>query len=299
MELTRANLDSIYTGYNAIFTKGLSQVSQNWEKFATKVQSTSAIERYPFINLTSGMEKWIGDRKISHTEGKMIEVVNDDYSNAVEVNRNYIMWDKIGLYNSMFTDLGINAANLWPRLACKALASNPKWADGKNFFAENHKFGKAVINNKTDDAFSESAYETARSAIMSYTDSTGEPLALVPDLLMVGPTNEKKAKRVLKAELIVPDGATAPESNLNKDTAELEVNPLLSGEYADLWFLMVTTRGYKPVAVQKAKEGALTRQDQEDLDCVFNHNVNRYGVHYIGNATPTLPQLCYGGGFGS
>lgn len=301
MDLTRANLDAVYTGYQTSLTQGLSQVNTDWEKFATTTTSKKAIERYPFMNLPAGMKKWVGDREIMKADGKMVQVVNDDFADAIEIPRNDIMWDSYGIHNSLFVDLGINAANLWAKLAIMALATNPTWADNKKFFATDHKFGKATIDNKLTDDLDADSFSEAYSSMMSFTDSTGDGLGLIPDTIIVGPSNRSEGKKIVESELIAELIGETPVvvSNPNKGDCKLEVNPYLVGDYAGLWFVMVTTRGVKPVVVQKAKEGTLTRMDREDSECVFKKNVNMYGLHYIGNSTPTFPQLVIGGGFGS
>jgi len=298
MELTRANLDSIFLGFQTVLQTGLSKADANWQRFAGVISSGNAIEEYPFMSMPSGMEKWIGDRQINKLDGKMIRVANDDYSNAIEVKRNDVRRDRIGVYNAFFTDMGINAANLWGKLAILALVSNPTWADDKAFFVADRKFSKkSVINNVTNAVFSITAFKAARAAMMSYCDAAGDPLEIVPDTLMVGPSNEELALKLKNNDLIKPDGGGEPESNPYKGTFELIVSPRLVGDHAGKWFLQCTSRGVKPVIVQKELEGALTRQDREEDDCVFERNVNRYGIHYSGAAIPTYPQLTYGGGF--
>ena len=300
MDLTRENMDSVFTGYNTVLNQGLSQANKEWEKFATPVPSSAAIEQYPFKNLPSGMKKWIGDREIARAEGKMLQVVNADYANAIAVSRNDIMWDRMGIHNSLFLDMGLDAGNLWARLAIMALATNPKWADGKKFFLTDRKFGKnTVINNILTDALSAEAFSTAFARMMGFQDSVGDGLGLVPDTLMVGPTLRKTGKKIVEAEIIsevVGENAVAV-SNRNKGDCDLVVNPYLVGDYAGLWFVMNTKRGVKPVVVQKAKEGTLTRMDREDSECVFKNNENEYGIHSIGASAPTYPQLVIGGGF--
>jgi len=301
MELTRANLDAVFTGLQAVLNQGLSMASANWNRFATAIPSKNAIEEYPFVNLPSGMEKWIGDRKISKLDGKKMKVINEYYANAVEVSRSDIERDSIGLYDPFVRDMGINAGNLWDKLAILALATNPTWADDKAFFLSNRKLGKSTINNTVSAALSVTTFESAVTTMMSFCDAAGDPLGLVPDLLVVGPKLRSTAQKIVKSDLIaeVVGEATVAVSNPNKDTCELQVNPLLAGDYDDLWFLMVTTRGMRPVVIQKAKEGTLTRQDRDDHDCVFERYVNRYGIDACGAAAPTFPQLVIGGGFGA
>ena len=52
--------------------------------------------------------------------------------------------------------------------------------------------GKSTYNNVVNDALSVTSYETARALMMAYMDYSGQnPLGLIPDLLVVGPTLEK------------------------------------------------------------------------------------------------------------
>lgn len=63
-------------------------------------------------------------------------------------------------------------------------------------------------------------YEAARKAIMSMTDDEGEPLGLIPNLLVVGPANDRKARKLLVSER---DDAGA--TNEYQGTAEILLSP--------------------------------------------------------------------------
>ena len=298
MELTQANLDSIFIGYQTLLNQGLGKARMNYLAYTNVINSNSALEEYPFMELTGGMEKWIGDRKIGRDGAKSIKVINEDYSMAKAVARKNIRRDKVGLYNSYFIDMGIAAGNLWQRLAVKAMLANETWADGKPFFSSTRTFGKGKTaqGNKGAAVFSYAAYKAARAAMMSFADSTGEPLELIPDLVIVGPKYEELARKILFGENIVITDGQAAETNPMKGTAQLQLEGLLTGDNEDRWFLCVTSRGMKPVAVQKELEEGLVRQDQPNDPCVFDRDENNYGIHYSGNVALTWPQLLYGGG---
>ncbi|MFG1466631.1 Mu-like prophage major head subunit gpT family protein [Xanthobacter sp. DSM 24535] len=67
------------------------------------------------------------------------------------------------------------------------------------------------------------SYANARSAVMSMKGDYERPLGLVPNLLIVPPTLETQARKILQAE---NDAAGA--TNINKGTAELLVVPWLA-----------------------------------------------------------------------
>lgn len=67
-------------------------------------------------------------------------------------------------------------------------------------------------------------YEAARTAVMSFTDDEGAPLNLKPNLLVVGPANERKGLKLLNNER-TDAGAT----NEYQGTAELLVSTRVTG----------------------------------------------------------------------
>jgi len=226
----------------------------------------------------------------------MFEVVNKDYEHTEGVNRNDIEDDNIGFYEALFVEMGLNAANLWGELAAAALTAGGNWADGIAFFSASRKIGKATINNVVNSALSVSAYETARSQMMQFCKPDKTPIGLIPDTLMVGPTLEGTARRILKAELVIENNTTV--SNIHKDECEVLVNPYLVGDHANKWYLMNTKRGIKPLVVQKRKTGSLQRWDKDSDPCVKDKNRCEYGLHYRGAAALVAPQLIIGGNLG-
>ena len=137
----------LFFAFNAYLQKGLGGGWDGWTKFCSVINSGTLIEKYPMTIIAGGMREWIGERVINQISGKLFEVVNRDYEHTEMVNRNDIEDDNLGFYQALFTEMGINAANLWPELAAKALTGTGKWADGVAFFSESRKIGKAVINN--------------------------------------------------------------------------------------------------------------------------------------------------------
>lgn len=66
-------------------------------------------------------------------------------------------------------------------------------------------------------------YAAARTALLSMKADGGKPLGVMPDLLVVGPSNESAAKKILVAEKDA-NGAT----NINNGTAQILVVPYLT-----------------------------------------------------------------------
>ncbi len=286
MELTRENLQTLFYTIQASFNKGLGTTWSDWQKFAVVVNSATLMEKYPSTILTGAMRKWVGPRIINDVQGKLLTVLNEDYERTEGINRNDIEDDNFGFFSAIFEAIGVEAGNLWGRLACEILMNPNKWADNAAFFGT-RKIGKATITNFINGDLTAANYESARELMMSYTEADGKtPLGLIPNLVVVGPSLEKKAKRIFKAELVDENGVAV--SNINADDVEICVSPYISN--GD-WFLMNTTRGIKPLAVQKRKEGAIQRWDKDSDICVKDKNECQYGLHYRGAAAAISPHL--------
>ena len=293
MKLTRENLDALFTALNAALLKGLAKTWTGWQKWAMTVQSSGAGETYPLALVTGGMREWIGPRVRNKLDTGKLTVLNKDYEHEEAVGRNDIEDDHIGMYAPIFEAMGVDAGNLWGRLATSALTDAGNWADGAPFFGTRTLGKRNSVSNTVSGALSLSTYGTARARMMGFCDAAGNPLGLVPDLLMVGPSNESAAKSILSADLVVSGGSTV--SNTHKGEGEVQVNPYLVGDHAGKWFLFCTTRGLKAVAVQKRKEGQLVRFDRDSDDCVRDRNECLYDLHYRGNAAAVQPLLVIGG----
>ena len=293
MDLTPENMSKLFVTFNAYLQRGLGGSWQDYQKFCTVINSGSAIEKYPMTIIKGAMREWVGPRVINGSDGKTLEVTNRDFEHTEGVSRNDIEDDNLGFYSTLFTEMGISAGNLWAELAVEALTGNGKWADDSPFFSAGRKIGKAKIDNVVSGALTVATYETARAKMMAFRKADGTALGLVPDVLMVGPSLEGTARRILKAEMVSENGTAV--SNIHKDECEVLLNPYLVGDNANKWFLMNTKRGIKPVVIQKRKVGTLQRWDRDSDPCVKDSNRNEYGLHYRGAAALVAPQLIIGG----
>ena len=167
MDINRANLDALFTGFQAALKEGLGMANLPLDRIAMTANSTTAIEKYPFLLLLSTMREWIGPRQIQNIEGKILQVENKPFEHTIGVPRRDIENDQLGIYKPLFMMMGQDAGNLWPRLCKDALVANAKWLDGDPFFGTTRKFGANTISNLTTDALSATSYAAARLAVIS------------------------------------------------------------------------------------------------------------------------------------
>ena len=184
--------------------------------------------------------------------------------------------------------LGASAASHPDELVYALLASGfeAKCYDGKAFFATDHEVGKNAVSNKITSKLSLESYVTARAMMRGYKNSKGRSLALVPNLLVVPPALEAKAREILVAEFI--NGT----KNTMQGTAELHVEPRLTSDTA--WFLLDTSRPIKPLIYQQRKKAKFVSKTAETDDNVFMSKKFIYGADSRGNAGFGFWQMAVG-----
>lgn len=288
MIVNSQTLRGIYIAFNTLFTKAFEGQKPTYERVATVVPSTTDAETYAWLGDIPGMREWLGDREIQNLQGSDYTIKNKDFELTVGVDRNAIEDDKIGLYNPSIQMLAESAALHPDELVYTLLASgfSALCYDGKPFFATDHPVGEGAVSNKITDQLSLEAYVAARAMMRAYKNSKGRSLGLVPDLLVVPPALEGKAREILVAEYI--NGT----KNTMAGTAEIHVEPRLTSDKA--WFLLDTKRPIKPIIYQQRKKAKFVSITEETSENVFMQKKYLYGVDSRGNTGFGFWQMAVG-----
>lgn len=289
MIINSQSLRGIYVSFNTLFNKAFSEQAPTYQNIAMVTPSTADSETYAWLGDLPGMKEWIGSREIQNLSTSDYTLKNKSFEMTVGVPREAIEDDKIGVYNPSMQMLGQSAALHPDKLVFALLPAgfSTSCYDGKSFFAADHKIGKKTISNKGTAKLSLESYIAARAAIMSLTNSKGEPLNLVPDKLVVPPALEATARKILLADII--DNTT----NTMKGTADPFVSPQLAGNDAQ-WFLLCTKMPIKPLIWQSRKPAKFIALTNETDSNVFFEKKYIYGADYRGNAGYGLWQMAYG-----
>ena len=150
-----------------------------------------------------------------------------------------------------------------------------------------NKVGKKTVSNKGTAQLSLEAYIAARAGMMSLTNAKGRAMNIVPDLLVVPPALEVKARDILVADFI--NGSR----NTMQGTAKPVVVPQLAG-YDSSWFLLCTNRPVKPLIYQQRKKAKFVSKTQETDENVFMKKQFLYGADSRGNAGFGFWQMAFG-----
>lgn len=294
MFINRSAIRELTTNFNTIFNKTLAETEVQWPKIAMEVKSANESEGYGWLADLPTMREWVGEREIKNIVMHGYTITNKDYEATIGVGRNNIEDDNLGMFAPIFKDLATKAKENPDRLIFELLVKSfeNKCYDGSPFISNQHKTelsnNKPIVqSNKGTKKLSAVSYGEARAQMMTIKDCNGKSLKIVPNLLVVSPTNEALAKTLMMAETI--NGIT----NIYKGTAEvLVVTELI--DTPEAWFLLCTNKTIRPFIYQNRKEPKLVSKTAETDDNVFFEKTYYYGVDSRGNAGYGLWQLAYG-----
>lgn len=296
MQITSATLRAINKQFRALYDEAYQGGPALVPNFTMRTTATTAEGVYGWLGAIPSMREWLGDAVIQNLKTHEYRLPNKEFELTVGVDRVDIERDNLGVYSPFLTAMGASARQHPDQLLADTLLGGftQKCYTGKNFFDTNHEpvKGKLKFTNLGTKKLSAANFEAARANIKNRRNAEGRPMNLGKDLvLIVSPTYEAEARRILTAELVQGDQAAI--SNVNKGTARLEVWPLLAAsEHA--WFLMDVGQVIKPFIFQMEKETQFHNADDPNslevmLKKRFIHQAEgRYNVGY------GLPELAWG-----
>jgi len=134
------NLKTLGTGFSAAFKRGLGQAASQLAVIATTVPSTTGQNEYGWLGKFPKMREWLGDRVINSISQSDYVIKNKDWENTIEVDRNDIEDDNIGIYSPLFTEMGLATAAHPDELAWGLLKAGfaTNCYDGQFFFDTDH-----------------------------------------------------------------------------------------------------------------------------------------------------------------
>lgn len=280
MLVNKANLSTIFINLKTIFNNAFEAAPSQWNATAMLVPSGSSQNDYNWLSSFPRMRKWIGEKAVKSLEAFKYSVVNDDWEATVEVDRNHIDDDQLGIYLPQAQMAGFSARQLPDEIVAdlKNSAFTSLCYDGQLFYDTDHPVAGASVSNKLTVALSAAttaaaaaSYGAARVAIMSFKDDEGRPLNLIPDVLEVPPALEATAKLLINSDKLTDDSP-----NPYKGTATVLVNPRLTSSTA--WFLHVTNMPVKPFIYQERKAPVFVEQTDPQADDVYNRKKFKFGA---------------------
>jgi phage major head subunit gpT-like protein len=296
MDINRANMQALFTGYNRIFMDAFqSYVDTTYAQFVGEVNAGTNQIDMPMLEQLTGMREWQDVRQIKNLKSEKLTIKARYFEDTVGVKREDVEDDQYGLYNSLFQTMAMNAANLPNDITNELLAAagSAKWLDGAAFFGTSRKYGKETISNKGTAALSYESFNTAYDTMRTYKGHGGKPLGVKPNLLLHGPSLRTVVADVIKAPfraVKVDDAAvTMPNPNANLVTP-IEVDGITNSD----WFLLDARKPFKPIIMfMRKRPNRLIRLDREEDENVFMNRQFIYGTDGRAEVAFAMPHLIY------
>ena len=301
MLVNSGNLNQIFINLKTTFNKAFEAAPSNWQRIAMMVPSTGSQNDYAWLSNFPRMRKWIGDKTIKALAAFKYSVVNDDWEATIEVDRNHIDDDSLGIYAPQAQGAAFSAKQLPDEIVYDLV--NNAFAnlcfDGQYFCDVDHPVSDVngvvgSVSNKGATALSaatlalaQGSYGAARTAMKKFKDDEGRPLNITPDVLLVGPALEDTARALVTVDRL-EDGKPNPY----KGTAEVVVDSRITSDTA--WFLLDTTKPVKPFIYQNRKAPVFVQQTDMNASDVFSRKKFKFGAEARAAGGYGFWQLCYG-----
>lgn len=293
-------VNALATSLKKVFDASFEAAESQWDQVAMQVPSTGASNTYAWIDKFPKLRKWIGDKVVKQLSGHAYTIINDDFEATVEIDRNDIEDDNLGIYKPQ-TEMAGESSKQWAdELVFTTLTNgfDEKCYDGKTFYATNHEVGegknKKLVSNRLNVPLSidslaaaKASYGAARTMLRSVKDEEGRPLNLKPSLLIVPPALEDIANALMTNDRL-EDGKPNPY----KATAKVLVVGWLKTDTE--WHLHDSTKPVKAIIFQPRKKPVFVQQTDTSSDSVFMRKKFKYGAEARGAAGYGLWQMAVG-----
>lgn len=159
MIINGETLELIFKGFKATYTDAYLAAPTHGDKIAMTVPSAGREETYGWLGNFPNMREWIGPRHVKNLAAHGFTIKNRKFESTIEVNRDDIADDKIGVYKPAFSEMGQASKRHPEELIFGLLASGfaTTCYDGQNFFDAEHPVkdegeGEVLVSNMQDGA---------------------------------------------------------------------------------------------------------------------------------------------------
>lgn len=311
MIINQSTLAALFYDFKQLFQGAYDVAPTMWEQVATSISSSTREERYPFIGAIPQMRQWLGERVLHNLASRAYTLANLDYEDTVQVDRNDIEDDRLGIYGVSMKQLGMAARQHFDILLAATLEAGTTATgfDGQAFFSTAHPINQeGTVSGTYSNLYSTAGsgatlltaanFNSMRTVMMKYKNDAGVPLGIRPTTLVVPPALEVTARQIVQATWMAPTGAvgaqtTQPGENMLRGLANVVVCDYLTSDTA--WYLLDTSRAIKPLIMQIRKPAEFVALDRPDSPNVFQRRQFIYGVSDRKACGYTLPFLALKG----
>jgi phage major head subunit gpT-like protein len=140
MIINNATLNALRVTFQGDFQAGLGMSPSMKDRVATTVASSNAQNTYGWLGKIPSMRQWIGARVIQNISESSYALANLPFELTIGVDRYDIEDDNLGVYSTLFQEMGASTTGNEEQLTYNALKNgfSTKCYDGQNFFDTVH-----------------------------------------------------------------------------------------------------------------------------------------------------------------
>jgi phage major head subunit gpT-like protein len=304
VQVTPATLDAIYYAFNLQYQTGYTSANTWHEKLCSIMPSSTRSERYAWMKTLPAFREWLGERIFNSVVAREYEIINKDWEDSVELDRNDIMDDRIGVFRDYLQMMG-QQAKRWPDDVMAPIIQKGNASlcfDGQFFFDVDHPVDLdntalgPYSNYFTGTPLSLQNASVVRAAMASYLNESGKPMMVDPRLLIVPPQLREVAAQICNATFVAPASAFGQnaaggfQENVLKGSFDFLEVPQFANE-PTVWYIADMSRPIKPLVWQLRKAPEFVSVTDPASEPVFNRKKFQYGADSRGNGGYSLPFL--------
>ena len=292
-----ANYQAIARDITIKVEDAIESATPFYPQVCTVVPSTGADEKYAWIGSMPGMREWLGPRDFKQLEAANYLLENKKWESSLELLKDNIDDDRVGLLGNLASELGQEAAYHPDELLQEAVTAGESEVcfDGQNFFDTDHAWGdsgtqsndlaKTVVDSDdvTPAEFRDLLHE-ALVQMLGFKRDNGKRyfrpvIGRLNDLLVTVPLSlHTVAKKALTQPVVVEGGAGV--SNFLADDFNLVTLPDMPDKKFDLYH---TGGALKPYVFQARKPLMVQTKGDDDIEYkeIKVMTEARYNVGYL------------------
>jgi phage major head subunit gpT-like protein len=301
MDIVQSNLDLLFRQADIKFGQLLATTETWYQQLATEFPSATRQVTQAWLARLPIMRKWLGERQVHSLATHQRTYTNELFELTDALPVDDVADDQFGLFNMNLQYMAAQAGKWKDQMIAQFLrdAATVTGYDGKAVFATDHPVnggdvsggptGTAQSNLRVTTSLTYDNYVAERARMMSYVGEDGQPLGIVPDLMVVPPQREGDAKLILEADFLsgIQANTTAPQANTYKGSARILVIPELADK-PNNWWLFDTKKVVKPIYLQIRDNPIFTYLNSPTDANVFFQNQFVYGCKARGTAAESV-----------
>lgn len=275
---------ALQKGFRALFRETADAVQPMWRRVAMEAPSDGAEENYQWLGRVPAMKEWLASKTMEQLRGMNYLIVNKDWESTIEVDRNDIEDDRLGMYRPRIAELADEAMRHPDELLSSARVSGFTAAglcyDGQQFYDTDHVTGNSgsqsnvVSGTGFTTAQVTADFRSARAKLRTFKDDQGKPYVRRTGKLDLMITSSPDLEGVL--EELATATQIGSTTNVLRGAFEYQIDPYLTGND---WYLDYMGSMVKPFVMQIRKRPDFVALDNPNAtEMVFLRKKFAYSV---------------------